>query len=108
MNAALGELRENLIQFLVADQGLAPDDRDMKRAVLVDHRHEVVNQLLSLEVADGAQGQLDAAEVVVAVGVAAGTVKRALPRNLDREGRRVAGEDSTPGCKNAFHRPTIS
>ena len=52
-------------------------------------------ELLALEVADLAQRDV-AAEMIVAVGVAAGTAQRTLAGDFDRERRSVAGEDATP------------
>ena len=83
-------------QLAIAHQRLAADDRDVQRPMFVDERHHAVDQLLAFEVADLAQREV-AAEMIVAVGVAAGTAQRTLARDFDRKGGRVAREDATPG-----------
>ena len=55
-----------------------------------------VDELLALEVAHLAQRHL-AAEVIVAVRIAAGAAQRALPGDLDRQRGRVPGQDAAPG-----------
>ena len=57
-----------------------------------------VDEFLALEIADLAQREL-AAEMIVAVRVAAGTAQRTLARDFDGQRRRVAREDPTPGAK---------
>ena len=101
------EQRQDGRQLAIADERLAADDRDVQRAMAIDERHDAVDELLALEVADLAQREV-AAEMIVAVGVAAGTAERAFAGDLDGERRRVAGEDSTPGWENTFHRATIA
>ena len=95
VNAAFGEDRQERVQLAVADERLAADDREMQRTVAIDELDDAVDELLALEVADLAQRHL-AAEVIVAVGVAAGAVQRAFARDFDRQRRRVAGKNSTP------------
>ena len=73
----------------------------------IDEREDAVDELLALEVADLAQREV-AAEMIVAVGVAAWTVQRALARDLDGKRWSVAGEDASPRRENTFHFPTIA
>ena len=61
-----------------------------------------VNQLLTLEVAHLTQRDL-AAEMIVAVGIAAWAMQRALTRDLDGKSRRVTCQDSAPRREHAFH-----
>ena len=70
VDAALRQQREQRVQLPVADERLAADDRQVKRPVLIDQLEHAVDELLALEVAHLAQRQI-AAEMVVAVGVAA-------------------------------------
>src|SRR3954447_5488153 len=74
----------------------------MERTMFVDERQELVDQLLSLEVAYFAQRDTTA-EVLVAVRVAAGAAKRTLARDLDGKSRCVPVEDPSPRGKDAFH-----
>jgi hypothetical protein len=53
---------------------------------MIDERHDAVDEFLALEVADLSQGKI-AAEMIVAVGVAAGTAQRTLAGDFDRERR---------------------
>ena len=50
----------------------------------IDEREHAVDEGLALEVADLAERDV-AAEVIVAVGVAARTLQRALARDFDRQ-----------------------
>ena len=72
----------------------------------IDERQHAVDELLALEVANLAQREV-AAQVVVAVGIAAGTVQRALARDFDRERGRVAAEDPSPGREDALPMASI-
>ena len=107
VDAALGQQRQQRVQLAVAHQRFAADDRDVQRTMAIDEREDAVNQLLTLEVADLAQRDL-AAEMIVAVGVAAGAVQRALARDLDGERGRVASEDPAPRGEDAFARPSLN
>ena len=48
---ALREERQNRVQFLVAHQRFAADDRDVQRTMTVDEVDDAVDERLSLEVA---------------------------------------------------------
>ena len=87
-----------VVQLAVAHERFAADDRDVQRAVAIDERDDAVDQFLSFEIADLAQREI-AAEMIVAVGVAAGAAQRALAGDFDGEGGRVAREDPTPRRK---------
>ena len=58
-------------------------------------------------VADLAERDI-AAQMFVAVGVAAGAAERALARDLDRQRGTVSAEDPPPRRDNSFHPSTIS
>ena len=91
-----------VFELAVAHQRFAADDRDVKRPVPIDEVEHAVDEFLSFEVAHLAERDV-AAEMIVAVRVAAGTAQRALARDLDRERGRVAGENPTPGREDRFH-----
>ena len=74
--------------------------------MLVDQAENAVDERLPLVVADFAQRDV-AAKMLVAVGVAAGTLQRTLPCDFDRERRTVAAENPAPrreqGPEEVFH-----
>src|SRR6266851_3851754 len=102
VNAALGKFRQNHPELPIAYERLAADDRHVERTMAIDDVHEFVDQLLALEVADLPQRH-PAADVVVAVGVAARAAERTFAGDLDRQNGCVAGEDTSPRRNNAFH-----
>ena len=76
------------VQLAKADQRLAADDRDVQRAD-VRRRARRTPSISSWPLKSRTCAQRDvAAEMIVAVGVAAGAAQRALARDLDRERRR--------------------
>jgi hypothetical protein len=91
----------------MAHQRFAADDREVKRALAIDEREHPVDQFLALEIANLTKGEI-AAEMIVAVGVAAGTTQRTLAGDFDGKGRSIAREDPTPGWENPFHLTTIA
>ena len=74
----------------------------MQRPVLVDERDDAVDELLAFVVADLAQRDV-AAEVVVAVRIAARTVERTLACDFNRQSGHVARENATPRGEDPFH-----
>jgi hypothetical protein len=64
----------------------------VERFVTIDKGQDAVDQLLAFEVADLTKRQV-ATEMVVAVGVAAGTAERTFAGDFDGHRRRVAGKD---------------
>src|SRR5205823_12107660 len=102
VDAALRKLRQDHVELAVADERLAADDRDVERPLTVDQREELVNELLPLEVAHLTQRHA-AAEMIVAVGVAARTPQRALACDLNGKSRCVPAEDASPRDKDSFH-----
>ena len=95
MNAALGELRQDLVQFAIADERLAADQGDVHRPLRVHEREHAVDELLALEIGDLAQRDVTA-EVIVAVRVASRAAQRTFTRDFDRERRTVAGQNAAP------------
>jgi hypothetical protein len=79
----------------------------VKRALSIDEGQDAVDQLLTFEIADFAEREL-AAEMIVAVRVAAGTAQRTLACDFDGKCRYIANENSTPGWNNPFHPTNIS
>src|SRR4051794_37676839 len=77
----------------------------MERLVTIDQRQQAIDELLAFEIADFAELEI-AAQMIVAVGVTAGAMQRALARDFNRHRRRVAGENPSPCRKNRFHRTT--
>ena len=70
--------------------------------MVVDRAHHAVHELLALEVPNLAQRHL-AAEMVLAVCIAAGTVQRAFTGDFNRERRHISGENTAPGCDDPIH-----
>ena len=97
--------RQNLLQLAEPDERLAADDRDVNRLLLVDDRENAIDEFLSFVVGDLSERDV-AAEVLVAVGVAARAAERAFARDFDREGGIVAAEDASPRGDDAFHSRT--
>ena len=109
VDAARGQDRQQRVELAVADERFAADDRQVQRAMAIHEREHAVDERLALEVAQLAQPEV-AAQVIVAVRVAAGAVQRALARDLDRERGRVAAEYPSPGRQDPFQgvlRPTL-
>ena len=106
MNLARGKLRQDLSELAVANQRFTTDDRHVERPVAIDERHEALHELVALVVVQASQRDV-AAEMIVAVGVAAGTTERTLARDLDRDVRAVARKDAAP-CLNDFARANVS
>ena len=86
VDAALREQRQNRRQLAIPHERFAADDGDMEWAMRVDERHDAVDQFLTFEIADFAKREI-AAEMIVAVRVATGTVKRAFPGDFDGKRR---------------------
>src|SRR5947209_13492089 len=82
MNVTAGQLRKNRAELAEPHQRFAADDRDVQRPLSIDQGEHAVNQLLSLEVADFAERDF-AAEMFVAVRVAARTPQRAFTGDFD-------------------------
>jgi hypothetical protein len=61
-----------------------------------------VDQFLTFEVAYLTECDVTA-EMIVAVGITARAMQRALARDLDGKRRRVATQDSAPRGEDAFH-----
>src|SRR6202022_1912380 len=91
----------------IPDQRFAADDGDVKRTVLADQRENALDQFLSLEIADLTQRSF-AAEMVVAVRIAARTLERTFAGDLDRQSGRVARQDPAPRGDDPFHSATIA
>ena len=88
--------RENAAQFLVADERLAADQRNVNRLVLADEIDDAVDESVAAQVIQLAKSGF-AAEVRVAVSVAAGACERAFARDFDREHGDFASENVSPG-----------
>ena len=84
VDAARREQRQQLLELAVPHERLAADDRYVKWLLFVDDGHEPVDQLLAFVVGDLSQRDV-AAEVLIAVCVAAGAAQRTLAGDFDRE-----------------------
>ena len=93
MDVAFGELRQDLAELAISHERLAADDRDVQRLVAIDHRHEPGDQFIALVVGEATKRYV-AAEMLVAVGVAAWTPKRTFACDFDRE----VGTIARTGC----------
>ena len=76
------EPRQQHVELAVAHERLAADDRQVQRPHPAHHVHHAVDQRLALVVRQLAQDDA-AAEVLVAVRVAARTSQRTLTRDLE-------------------------
>ena len=99
-----GQLRQQRLELAEPDERLATDNRKVHRPMALDDVQHAVDELLSLEVRELAQHDV-AAEMRVAVGVAARAAQRTLARDLDRQVRLVPCEDPAPRLEDcaAFH-----
>jgi hypothetical protein len=82
VDPSLGELRQDSAKLAVTHKRLAADNRDVKGTLAIDERHEARDQFVAFVVGETAQRDA-AAEMIVAVGVAAGTTQWTLARDLD-------------------------
>ena len=82
MDAPLGQPRQDCAELAVPHKRLAAHDRDVQGSVPVDERHEALDHLVTLVVGKAAEGDV-AAQVFVAVGVAAGTAQRTFTRDFN-------------------------
>ncbi len=87
----------------MTNERLAADERDVNGLVLADELQHTIDERVTAEIAELAQGDI-AAEVRVTIGVTAGTTERALASDLDGEQWYATGEDTTPGGKNFARR----
>ena len=98
-NIHAAENRENAAEFLVADEGLAADERNMNRLVLADKIDYAVDESVAAEVVELSKSGF-AAEVRIAIGVTAGTGERTFASDFDGEHGNFAGENVSPGSEN--------
>jgi hypothetical protein len=75
--------------------------------ICVNQIEETADQFRSLEIADLTERD-GATEMIVAVGVAAGTSERAFAGDFDRKRRTIAAKDSPPRGDDTFHTSNIS
>ena len=82
VNAACLDLRNQLIEFPVANQRVTADDRNVDWLVLIDHRQCFRDQFISTEIREFAQLRF-AAKVCRVKGIAAGASQRTFFCDLD-------------------------
>ncbi len=98
-NIHAAEDRENAAEFLVTDERLAADERNVNGLVLADEIDDTVDESVAMEIVKLAKCGF-AAEVRVAIGVTAGTGERTFASDFDGEHRNFAGENISPGREN--------
>jgi hypothetical protein len=100
MHTTALDLREQSIKFAVPNHGIAANQGDMERPVLIDQRENARDQLVAPVV--GEFPELGFASKMGSVeGIAPGTAQGALFGDLDGKGGGVAGQDASP-CTNNF------
>ena len=70
--------------------------------MFVDEREHAVDERLTFQIPDIAERD-GAAEVIVAVGVAARATERAFARDFNREVGSIAEENLAPSANNTVH-----
>ena len=98
-NIHAAENRENAAEFLVTDERLAADKRNVNRLVLADEIDDAIDESVAAKIVELPKSGF-AAEVRVAIGVTAGTGERALASDFDGEHGDFAGENISPGREN--------
>ena len=94
----------SVVELAKPHERFAADDRQMQWLQPVDDVDHAVDQFLALVVGKLSQNDV-AAEVGVAIGVAARAPQRTLARDLNRQVRPVAREDAPPSLEDGtgFH-----
>lgn len=87
------------LQFTIADQGVATDDRQVQRLDAIDNFKYSIYESLASSIVQVAQRR-SAAEMGVVVRVTAGTFQRAFFGNFDRKRRLLTLQDLAPCLKN--------
>ena len=82
MNAHPGQLRQHHIELAKAHERLSTNQRQLNRPISPREIQQPVHERLPFEVRQFAQ-QLAAAEVGLAICIAAGAAQRTLPRDFD-------------------------
>ncbi len=95
-NIHAAENRENAAEFLVANERLAADKRDVNRLMLADEIDDAVDESVAAKIVELPKSGF-AAEMRVAVGITAGTGERTFASDFDGEHGDFAGEDVAPG-----------
>ena len=95
MDALLRQPGEDNAKLTVANKRLAANNRNVQRTMAFDEGHEALDELVALVVREPSEGDV-AAEVVVAVRVAARASKRTFLCDLYREIRTVPLQNPPP------------
>jgi len=98
-NIHAAENWENAAEFLVTDERLAADKRNVNRLVLADKIDDAVDESVAAKIVEFSEGGF-AAEVRIAIGITAGTGERAFASDFNREHGDLAGENISPGREN--------
>ena len=102
VNIAFRELGKDLAKLAISHERLAADDRDVKRLVAIDHRHEAADQFVALVVGEAAKRHATA-EMFVAVRVTARAPQWTFASDFDRKIGTMPGQDAAP-CLDDFAR----
>jgi len=95
-NIHAAENRKNAAEFLVADERLAADEGNMDRLVFSDEIDDAIDKSVATKIVELAKSGF-AAEVRIAVGIAARAGERALASDFDRKHGNFAGKNISPG-----------
>ena len=95
-NIHAAENRENAAEFLVADERLAADQRNVNRFVFADEIDDAVDESVAAKIVELPKSGF-AAEMRVAIGVTAGTGERTFASDFDGEHGNFAGKNIAPG-----------
>ena len=98
-NIHAAENWENAAEFLVTDEGLAADERNVNGLVLADEIDDAIDESVAAEIVELAKRRF-AAEVRFAVGVTARAGERAFSSDFDGEHGDFTGENISPGREN--------
>src|SRR6185503_17164171 len=82
MDVARRKLRQDAVEFPIANERLAADDRDVQRPAHVDEAHEPIYELVATIVREAAERDV-AAEMRLAVRITTWAPQGALARDLD-------------------------
>jgi hypothetical protein len=93
------EFGQDFFQLAVTYERIAAHQRDMQRAIFVDKIEYSLDEGVLFVVGKNPKSNAVPTEMRVVVGIAAGTAKRALPRNFNREERLSTLKDGGPGLE---------
>ena len=90
---------KNAAEFLMSDERLATDQRNVNRLMFADEIYHAVNESVAMEIIELAKRSL-AAEVRIAIGITARTGEGAFASDFDGKHGDFTGENIPPGREN--------